>query len=334
MLVANDLPLTVALQEYDHVRDLTSGAVRASGLDLTFVTMPVPEMFGRFIAFREWEVSELGFGKYAALKAQANGDDSLTAIPVFPARTFRHGCFYVPASSDLHSMEDLQGLRVGIPEWAQTAVTYARGLLMHEANVPLSSIQWFQAGVNEPGRREKVAVHLPEGVVCEPRLDRSLDGMLLSGEVDAIISAQPPASFVTGDPRVRRLFDDPMPLEEAYFRKTGIFPIMHVVAIRRDVLDAHPWIAGNLMTAFEEAKRRSVARLVDAMIPRVPMPWVGLVAERARTTFGSDFWPYGVDANRTTLDAFLQFAYEQGVAERRIQPEDLFAPTVLKPFRI
>lgn len=330
--MTNEIDLTVALQEYDHVRDLVSGAIPTPGLRLNFVTMPVPQMFGRFIAHREWEVSELGLGKYVAMKA--GGDDSITAIPVFPARVFRHAAFYVPAESGLRRMEDLAGCRVGIPEWAQTAVTYARGILMHDAGVALSSIHWLQAGVNEPGRREKVGLHLPDGVVLEPRLDTSLDAMLRSGEVDAIISAQPPSAFIAGDETVRRLFDEPLALEEDYFRRTGIFPIMHVVAIRKDVMDAHPWVAGNLQQAFEEAKRRSIVRVTDSMILRFPLPWVNLRAEQARATFGSDFWPYGLEANRTTLEAFLEYAFEQGVAGRRITPEDLFTPQTHQAFRI
>ena len=205
---------------------------------------------------------------------------------------------------------------------------------MHEAGVELQSIHWIQAGVNQAGRREKVALHLPAGVRLEPRPDTSLDELLRTGGVDAVISAQPPAAFAAGDPSVRRLFDDPKPLEEAYFRATGVFPIMHVVAIRQDVLDAHPWVAGNLLSAFEEAKRRSTARLMDSMIHRFPLPWINLISEQARTTFGGDFWPYGLEANRTTLSAFLEYAYEQGVAARRLAPEDLFAPQVHKPFRI
>jgi 4,5-dihydroxyphthalate decarboxylase len=331
-MMTNELALTVALQDYDHVRDLVQGVVRTPGLKLNFLNMPVPQMSGRFVAHREWEVSEVGLGKYTALKGQ--GDDSVTAIPVFPARAFRHTGFYVPGNSKLRRLEDLAGLRVGIPEWAQTAVIYARGILMHDAGVPLASIHWIQAGVNEPGRREKVAIQLPEGVVLEPRPDTSLDALLRAGDVDAVISAQPPAAFASGHPSVRRLLEDPRPLEESYWKATGIFPIMHLVAIRQDVLDAHPWVAGNLLAAFEEAKRRSVARLTDSMILRFPLPWVNLDAERAREMFGGDFWPYGLDENRTTLQAFLDYAFEQGVASRQMAPEDLFTPTTHKPFRI
>jgi 4,5-dihydroxyphthalate decarboxylase len=329
--MANEVALTVALSEYDHVRDLTTHRVETPGLALTFLQMPIPELFGRFAAYREWEVSEFGFGKYVALRSR--GDDSLTAIPVFPARVFRHAAIYVPADSGLHSLEDLAGTTVGIPEWAQTAVTYVRGMLMHTAHVGLESIEWMQAGVNEPGRREKVKIRLPDGVRCISRPDKSLDGMLLAREVDAVISAQPPASFVAGDPRVRRLLSDPLAAEASYWEETKIFPIMHVVAIRKDVLDAHPWIAGNLLSAFEEAKNRSLARALDATLPRFPVPSIGLQAEQARERFGTDFWPYGLAANRVTLEAFARFAFEQGVADRLMDVEELFAKSTLQPFQ-
>lgn len=321
--------LTVAVSDYDHVRDLTSGRVGTPGLDLTFLQMPIPALFGRFAAYREWEVSEFGFGKYVALRSR--GDDSLTAIPVFPSRIFRHASIYVPADSDLHALADLKGLRVGIPEWAQTAVTYVRGMLTHSAGVGLESIEWIQAGVNEPGRREKVAIRLPEGVRCSARPDKSLDGMLLAQELDAVISAQPPASFVAGDPRVRRLLRDPLAAEAAYWEQTGIFPIMHVIAIRADVLDAHPWVAGNLLAAFEEAKERSLARALGGTC--FPVPSLGLLAEEAQRRYGQDFWPYGLEPNRVTLEAFARFAFEQGVAERLMEIEELFTKTTHRLFQ-
>jgi 4,5-dihydroxyphthalate decarboxylase len=329
--MTSDLALTVAVSDYDHVRDLTSHRVETPGLALTFLQMPIPELFGRFAAYREWEVSEFGLGKYVALRSR--GDDSLTAIPVFPSRIFRHAAIYVPADSDSHGLADLKGLRVGIPEWAQTAVTYVRGMLTHSAGVGLESIDWIQAGVNEPGRREKVAIRLPEGVRCTPRPDKSLDGMLLAREVDAVISAQPPASFVAGDPRVRRLLRDPLAAEAAYWEETRIFPIMHVIAIRADVLQAHPWVAANLLSAFEEAKKRSVARVLDTTLSRFPVPSIALRAEQAREHYGQDFWPYGLEANRTTLEAFARFAFEQGVAGRLMPIEELFAETTHRLFQ-
>jgi 4,5-dihydroxyphthalate decarboxylase len=330
--MSSDIALTIAISDYDHVRDLRDGRVETPGLDLRFFDMPIPQLFGRFTTYREWDVSEFGMGKYVALKSR--GDESLTAIPVFPSRTYRHTAIYVRSDSPLERLDELAGKRVGVPEWAQTAVVYVRGMLTQTAGVDLASIEWVQGGVNEPGRREKVAVHLPEGVGVEGGLDSSLDELLRTGQVDAVISAQPPAAFVAGDPSVRRLFANPLALEEAYFAATGIFPIMHVVAIRKDVMDAHPWVAGNLLSAFEEAKRRSLARVSDAMIPRFPLPWANLRADAARELFGHDFWPYGIDPNRTTLESFLRFAFEQGVAARLIAPEDLFTPQTHKPFRI
>lgn len=327
----NPLELTLAMHDYDHTRDVVSGKVPVEGVRLRTVELTPPELNARFAKLREWEVSEFGLGKYLALRA--GGDDGITAIPVFPARAFRHSAVYVPAESPLEDLGELAGRRVGVPEWAQTAVVWARGLLADEHGVDLASIEWLQAGVDEPGRAEKVALHLPPGIRLTPRPDATLEALLLGGELDAIITAQPPPSFAAGDGRVRRLLRQPRAAEEAYVRKTGIFPIMHLVAIRRDVYDAHPWVARNLVTAFEEAKRRSLARLSDAMSPRLPLPWSDDDAARSRAIFGGDPYAYGIEPNRRTLEALLGYAVEQGVASRRLAVEDLFAPAVREVLR-
>jgi len=321
----HELELSLAIHDYDHTRDLVEGRVPTPGIRLRPIPLTPPEINARFTPYREWQVSEFGLGKYVALRAA--GDDSITAIPVFPARAFRQSAIYVAADAELHAPEQLAGRRVGIPEWAQTAVIYARGFLVHHHGVELASIDWHQAGVGRPGRVEKVAVALPPGVHVTPHPDRTLEQLLLDGEVDAIITAQPPDGVVAGDPRIRRLFDDPREAEEAYYRETGIFPIMHAVALRRDVYDANPWVAINLWTAFEEAKQRSYARMRDAMGWRVPLPWVTDAAERAAALFGPDPFAYGIEANRATLEALLAWSHEQGVAARRLAVEDLFAPT-------
>ncbi|MGH7125361.1 MAG: hypothetical protein ACREFI_13375, partial [Stellaceae bacterium] len=265
------LPLTLAISEYDHVRDLVSGRVKPEGIALTALTLQIEEIFYRFTLHREWDVSEMAMGKYVSLRSQ--GDASLTAIPVFPSRMFRHSSIYVRSGGPVRTPADLKGRRVGIPEWAQTAAIYSRGLLVHQYGLALADIAWVQAGVNESGRTEKVALKLPAGVTVERRADKSLNGMLLAGEVDAVMTAHAPAAFEAGDPRVKRLLEDYMPTELAYWRETGIFPIMHCVAIQTRVLEAHPWIAMNLLTAFEAAKRRSVARIFEAAASRFPIPW-------------------------------------------------------------
>jgi 4,5-dihydroxyphthalate decarboxylase len=323
--VSKDVALTIAISDYDHVRDLRDGRVETPGLDLRFFDMPVPQLFGRFTTYREWDVSEFGMGKYVALKSQ--GDNSITAIPVFPSRTYRHTAFYVHVDSPLEHLEELAGKRVGVPEWAQTATVYARGMLAQTIGVDLASIVWFQAGVNEPGRKEKVSLRLPDGVHVTPMPEASLNEMLLDGRLDAIISAQAPTAFLADGGAIRRLLADPYAGEVEYYRQTGVFPIMHTVAIKQEIVDEHRWLPGNLVAAFEQAKKRSLARARDEMISRYPIPSVSTLAGNAAATYGDDFWPYGLEANRQTLEAFLLFAYEQGVASRLLEPEELFAPT-------
>jgi 4,5-dihydroxyphthalate decarboxylase len=326
------LSLTLAISRYDHVRDLTAGEVAADGVALTALELPVEEIFHRFLKYREWEVSELSFGKYAALTSQP--DSPFTAIPVFPSRFFRHSSIYVRAGGPVKTPADLKGRRVGIPEWAQTAAVYTRGVLVEDYGLDLAAIDWVQAGVNEPGRREKVALKLPAGVRLTPLPDKSLDGMLLSGEVDAVMSAHAPAAIEAGDPRVTRLFADYRAVEEAYWQRTRVFPIMHVIAIRREVTERFPWVAMNLMKAFEEAKRRSVDRLTEFTASRYPVPWLADIAARAQATFGGEPFPYGVEPNRTTLETFLRWAFEQGVCHRRLAPEELFAPATEQRFKV
>lgn len=316
------LKLTVALGDYDHVRDLVNGSVPVPGLELQFATAPSSEMFRRFRQ-GEWDVSEFGLGKYAALCA--SGSKDFSAVPVFPGRAFRQGCAYVRADSPLGGLGDLAGRVVGIPEWAQTAGVYFRGCLAHHAGVALDTISWVQAGVNSPGRRESVTLRLPPGVSVLPRPTRALDEMLLDGTLDAVVSAEPPRSFIARR-GVRRLLADPRPAELEYYRATGVFPIMHVVAVRDALLAVHPWLAERLAAAFTEAKRRSIERIVDSGLPRLPLPFATLYAEESARTFGEDPWPYGIEDNRPTLEAFLGYAHEQGVTSRPLAVEDLFAP--------
>jgi 4,5-dihydroxyphthalate decarboxylase len=201
-----------------------------------------------------------------------------------------------------------------------------RGLLQHEYGVDLARIHWHQAGVHQPGRVEKVKLHLPEGVRITPVPDKSLAQMLAAGELDAVISAR--------DPGGKRLFEDYVPVEEKYFRKTGIYPIMHVIVLRREAYERDRWIAMNLLKAFDEAKRESTQRLVEIGLSHVPMPWVAEHARRWRELAGEDFWPYGIEPNRPTLEAFVQYAHEQGVTARRLRLEELFAPETRESYKI
>ncbi|MFP6736581.1 MAG: hypothetical protein VB959_22455 [Rhodospirillales bacterium] len=328
----SQLPLTIAISDYDHVRDFQDGRIEAEGIDANFLNFQVEEIFYRFVNFREWDVSEMSFGKYVALKAM--GDDSLTSIPVFPSRVFRLSSIFVTSESKLRSIADLAGKKVGVPEWAQTAAIYTRGYLVHQAGIPLSDITWVQAGVGMPGRKEKVALHLPDGVSLTPVADKSLQEMLVAGEIDAIMSAHPPPLFEDGGGQVVRLLGDYQELEAAYFKETGIFPIMHTIAINASVADAHPWVLGNLLKAFNAAKEASVARAREMTASRFPIPWAPYFAEQSASMFAGDYWPYGIEDNRVTLDAFLGYSFEQGVCACRLEVEDLFAKNVQSSFKV
>jgi 4,5-dihydroxyphthalate decarboxylase len=326
------LPLTLAINDYDHVRDLLTGRVEAEGIALTALNFEVEEIFYRFVHFREWDASEMSMGKYVSLRA--GGDDSLIAIPVFPSRLFRHSGIYIRRDGTVKAPGDLRGRRVGVPEWSQTAVVYMVGFLRHQFGLELNDIDWVQAGVNEPGRTEKAELQLPEGARLTRIGDKALSAMLRAGEIDAVLSAHPPANFEHGEPWIGRLFEDHVPVELDYYRATGIFPIMHTIAIRRPVYDKNRWIAMNLMTGFEAAKQRSLARLREYNTARIPLPWLPARTKEIAAIFGEDFWPYGVEPNRGTLEAFLRMAHEQGVCKRPLRIDELFAPETATRFRI
>jgi 4,5-dihydroxyphthalate decarboxylase len=327
-----NISLCLATGAHDHVRDLADGSVQMAGVDLTVLQLPVEEMFYRFLLYREFDVSEVSFAKIVALAAQ--DDRRFVPLPVFPSRAFRHSSIFIRSDGGVTRPEDLADKRIGVPEWAQTAAVYSRGLLAHEYGVDLTSIHWYQAGVNEAGRREKVELDLPPGYRLSVVAERSLSDMLLSGDLDAVLSARPPAPFERGDSRVRRLFAEYRDVELAYARKTRIFPIMHVVAMRREVFENDRWLAMNLFKAYSEAKARSLERAASTAASHFPLPWIPDELRRARALFGDDPWPYGIEANRTTLDAFLLYAFEQGVCRRRLAAETLFPLEVQETFRI
>lgn len=324
--------LTLAINDSDQVRDLVTGKVTVNGIDLTCLLFEVEEIFFRFTHHREWEVSELSFAKYCALRAQ--GDDSIVAIPVFPSRSFRHSAIYVRRDGPVDQPEALRGARIGFPEWTVTATVYARALLQHEYGVDLTQVDWVQGGTNQPGRIETLPVQLPNGIQVRSEPSRSLNDLLIAGDIDAIIAPHPPRGCTDGSGDVVRLFSDPRAAEQDYFLRTGIFPIMHVIVLRSDVHERYPWAAANLFTAFDEAKQRSLQRMLDANAPRTPIPWAAAHAQDTQGAFGPDPWPYGVEANRVTIEAFLEYAVEQGVCARPLTAEELFAPQVRDFFRV
>jgi 4,5-dihydroxyphthalate decarboxylase len=263
--------LTIATTDYDHFRDFRTGAVQAEGIEHTWLTLGHHEIFSRFTFNREWDVTELSFAKFTAQVTRDNPD--IIGLPVFASRLFRFGSFYVNRHSGIKTAADLKGKSIGSPEWAHTAAVYMRGWLNNEAGVKLTDVHWYQAGANEAGRIEKVELNLPAGMKLTWVADKSLSDMLAAGEIDCALIARPPTCFLRGHPDVVRLFPDFLEREEAHFAKSKVFPIMHVIAVKRAILAANPWIARNLYNAFDESKRRSLERLLDPAVSRYPLPF-------------------------------------------------------------
>ena len=321
------LRLSIATTDYDHFRDFRLGTVRAQGIEHVWSVLGHHEVFARFTAHREWDVAELSIAKFAA---QVTRDDpDIVGLPVVCSRVFRFGAFYVNRRSGIETAEDLRGKRIGSPEWAHSAAVYMRGWLQDEAGVPLDQVQWYQAGANAAGRDEKVELSLPDGVTLTRVSDRSLSDLLAAGDIDCALIARPPTCFLQGHPDVVRLYPDFETRELAYYQRTGIWPIMHIIAMRRQVLDDNPWVARNLYDAFLESKNRSVERLLDPAVSRYPLPWLPAYGRRMADLFGGDPFPYGIEPNRATVGQLLQYAHQQGIAHRPATPEEVFPAGVM-----
>jgi 4,5-dihydroxyphthalate decarboxylase len=312
----NRVKLTIATTDYDHFRDFRTGVVQAEGIEHTWLTLGHHEIFSRFTFNREWDVTELSFAKFCAQVTREEPD--IIGIPVVCSRLFRFGSFYVNKKSKIKTAKDLKGKKIGSPEWAHTAAVYMRGWLHHEVGVRLEDVHWYQAGANEPGRIEKVELNLPPNVRLTRVADKSLSEMIASGEIDCALIARPPNSFLAGHPDVVRLFPNFQELEEHHFAKSKVYPIMHVIAMKRQILDDHPWSARNLYNAFNESKRRSLERLLDPAVSRYPLPWLPTYARKMRDLFDGDPYRFGIEENRPTLQLFLQYTFEHGIAHRHV----------------
>jgi 4,5-dihydroxyphthalate decarboxylase len=324
--------LSIATTDYDHFRDFRLGQVQAEGIEHTWLTLGHHEIFARFTFNREWDVSELSFAKFMAQVTRPEPD--LIGLPVVCSRLFRFSSFYVNKNSKIRSAKDLKGKKVGSPEWAHTAAVYMRGWLGDEHGIKLQDIHWYQAGANEAGRVEKVELNLPQGMTLTRVADKSLSQMLASGEIDCAIIARPPDCFREGHPDVERLFPAFWEMEEKYYADTKVWPIMHIIAVQKPILDANPWIARNLFNAFLESKRRSVERLSDPAVSRYPLAWLPTYALKMTTMFGGDPFPFGIEENRPTLEQFCRYTYEQGIAHRHAKPEEIFPKGVMTMIKV
>jgi ABC-type nitrate/sulfonate/bicarbonate transport system substrate-binding protein len=323
------LPLTFACGDYDRTRALAEGTIRPDGIDLNYLRLPVEETFFRMMRHREFEVAEMSMSSYVV---SLHSDPApFVALPVFTSRMFRHGGIYCNADAGISGPTDLRGKRVGTPEYQLSAGVWIRGILADQHDVPIDSVRYLTGGQETAGRTEKAPLDLG-GVVDVQRIgpEQTLSAMLAGGEIDALYTPRIPAPFAARDPRVRRVFPDAVAAEKAYYAATGIFPIMHVVAIRRDVYDRHRWVAQSLYKALLLAKQEAMASLYDSSALRFMLPWLNQDLEQAKELMGDDFWSYGLEPNRETLATFLRYHHEQGLSRRGFTPEELFAPESLE----
>ena len=316
------LNLSIATTDYDHFRDMRMGLVKAEGIELNWLTMGHHDCFARFTANREFDLSELSFAKFATQVTRKDSD--IIGLPVVCSRLFRFSSFYVNKKSKIKSIKDLKGKKVGSPEWAHSAAVYMRGWMHNDMGVRLTDVHWVQAGANSAGREEKVELNLPKGVKLTRVKDKSLSQLLAAGEIDCAIIARPPTCFLENHPDVVRLFPDYLEMEEEYWEKTKVWPIMHIIAMRKQILDKNPWAARNLYNAFLESKRRSIERLLDPAVSRYPLAWLPTYARKMRDLFGGDPYPYGIDENRATWEQMALYTHQQGIAHRRFKPEEIF----------
>jgi 4,5-dihydroxyphthalate decarboxylase len=327
------LRLSLACWDYDRTRALADGRVRVEGVELVYLMQHVEETFFRMLRYREYDVSEMSLSSYVA--SLNRPDPPFIAIPAFPSRFFRHSCIFVSAKSGIRKPEDLKGKRMGVPEYQMTAPVWIRGILSDDYGVKVTDVTHHSGGEEEPGRDEKLKIDLPGEISLKPiGPTQTLSAMLASGEIDALVTARAPSTFHTQPDKVKRLFPDYVTVEREYYRKTRIFPIMHIVAIRRDVYEKNTWVAQALHKAFNAAKALAYQSYNQTAALHAMLPWLTAHVEETRREMGEDWWTYGLEPNRHVLETFLRYHHEQGLSKRLFKPEELFAKETLETFKV
>jgi 4,5-dihydroxyphthalate decarboxylase len=318
------LELSIATGDYDRVRAIKDGRVPVQGCAVTYLTPPLEELFIRALIGAEFDACEVSLSSY--LIALSRGKTPYRALPVFLSRVFRHSAIYIRTDRGISRPEDLRGKRVGVPEYQMTAALWARGLLEDEYGVKPSEIEWRNGGLEQTGRSEKLALELPPDVNLTPiGPAETLSAMLAEGKLDALIGPRTPSCFGKS-PDVARLFPDYRAAERAYYRKKGLFPIMHVLAVREDLQRKNPWLASSLFAAFRQAKDIAIRELEEIGAYNVTLPWLTAELADIRAVLGEDYWPYGLAKNRASIEAALRYSHAQGLSARKLTIEEAFVP--------
>ena len=322
-----DLKITFACWDYDRTRPLMDGRVKPEGIELDIKVLRPRDTFQRMLDKQEFDASEMSLASYTALKGR--GACPFVAVPAALSKIFRHSCIYVRTGAGIDRPEDLRGKRVGTSQWSATALVFMRGMLEHDYGVKAADMHWFMGGLRAFVESPLIALDLPKTI----RLDflskgQTLEGMFAAGELDALLSIYMPQLFVDGSPSIARLFPNYKQVEQDYYRRTGIFPIMHTVVLRADVHRTHPWAARSIYQALVKARDLAVDGLYDSDALRVALPWLLDHVEETRRVIGPNFWSYGLGPNRPTYEAIGRYVHEQGLSPRVVEADELFAPGV------
>jgi 4,5-dihydroxyphthalate decarboxylase len=326
------LQLSVAIGDYDRMRPLVDGLVQIDGVDPQIMLLEPEEIFFRAFRHQEFDICELSLSSYSVKTAA--GTSPYVAVPVFPSRAFRHTSIYV-RTDRIRSPGDLKGRRIGVPEYQLTANIWARMILEDDYGIRPADVIWVRGGYEQPGRIEKINLTLPAGVVVEDAgPDDTISTLLANGRLDAVIGPRAPSCFERGDPNVGYLFADPHQAAADWYRRTGLFPIMHTLGIRRSLAEEHPWLPVAVLKAFERSKAIALSKLGDTSAAKVTLPFVEDQLRAARLMMGEDYWSYGLEPNRGVLTRFLQRHQAEGLSARLLAPEDLFHPASLELHKI
>jgi 4,5-dihydroxyphthalate decarboxylase len=332
MATKGKLRLSVAMGDYDRTRALLDGRVLIDGVNPVFMALSPEETFFRALRQQAFDISELSLSSYVVQASR--GECPYVAVPVFLSRAFRHTSIWV-RKDRVRTPQDLKGKHVGVPEYQLTANVWARAILQDDHGVQPRDIRWVRGGIETPLRPEKIGLTLPADVQVEPAPEgRTISDLLDTGEIDGFIAPRPPAGAAARNPQVRWLFDDPTAAATDWYRRTRIFPIMHVVGVRRTLVARHPWLPVAVQKAFVQAKAAALDALADTSATKVTLPFVEEQLKTARETLGEDFWSYGVAGNEVTLQTFLRHHHGQGLSARAMSVEELFHPSTYESHRI
>ena len=326
------IPITLACGDYDRTRAIKDGRVTVEGCDVTYLPMEPEEAFHRAFKHQEFDVCELSCSSY--IRTVDAGTSPYVGVPAFVSRLFRHSAVYIRTDRGIKQPSDLKGKVIGLPEYQITAVVWLRGIMQDEYGVKPTDISWRQGGIEEPGRTERTPLKPIPGLDLKSVPDKALSAMLEAGELDAMFSARAPSCFVKRAPNIARLFPDYREVEKAYYKKTQMFPIMHLMGVKRHLVERHPWLPASLYKAFVEAKKYAMHDVRDINALLVTLPWLIAEAEESAALMGEDFWRYGVKENAKEIDALTRYAYEQGLVSRKLTLDDLFPPSVIEVSRI